>query len=509
MLENLNSATEFKYQKLTEAEQASRGILGRLIGVIADFKNPTRNGRRYTEDLWDKTFDNPIMKEKLANRCLFGELGHPADRTEVDMEKIAICMAEPPKKRNDGKLMGVFDILSTPNGRILKTLCDYGCSIGVSSRGSGDTYADFDGQETVDADTFECECWDAVLLPAVKEARMKLVTESLSNKKSLKKALQESLEQEDEAGKKAASETLDCLGIDYKDSSETEEESIADAEKGAADSNGANLVSSLQESLKENKELQKKVLELQEKLSVSYTKEIKLTEENNSLRSEVSKLASSVKTSQSLNEELSDIRIKLEESVRTNERSRELIKSLKTKLSDLKSSKSTLTESVSNKDVQISKLKSRVSQLTESIQKKEAESDRTIAEMTSEISELKQDSEIKNSQYSAKLARCNTMVESFRNVAKDAVSRYIECRATNLGVNVNEIKNKLRENYTLDDVDQVCEELRSYKVNMSKLPFSLTNANISRVALKEDTSTKRFTNPDDVVDSNLFNLIND
>ena len=44
---------------------------------------------------------------------------------------------------------------------------------------------------------------------------------------------------------------------------------------------------------------------------------------------------------------------------------------------------------------------------------------------------------------------------------------------------------------------------------MSKLPFSLTNANISRVALKEDTSTKRFTNPDDVVDSNLFNLIND
>ena len=43
---------------------------------------------------------------------------------------------------------------------------------------------------------------------------------------------------------------------------------------------------------------------------------------------------------------------------------------------------------------------------------------------------------------------------------------------------------------------------------MNKLPFELGNANISRVTLKEDTSTQRFTNPDDVVDSSLFNLIN-
>jgi len=43
---------------------------------------------------------------------------------------------------------------------------------------------------------------------------------------------------------------------------------------------------------------------------------------------------------------------------------------------------------------------------------------------------------------------------------------------------------------------------------MSKLPFNIGNKNVSKVTLKEDTSTQRFTNPDDVVDKNLFDLIN-
>lgn len=97
------------------------------------------------------------MKEKIANRCLFGEMGHPVDREETDPEKIAICLAEQPKIGKDGKIYGVFDILDTPNGRILKSLCDYGCNIGVSSRGSGDLITDYDGNEAVDPETYNCE----------------------------------------------------------------------------------------------------------------------------------------------------------------------------------------------------------------------------------------------------------------------------------------------------------------------------------------------------------------
>ena len=65
MLESFNTKSEMQYQRLTEEEKQKRGILGRLVGIIADFKNSTRNGRRYTEELWDKTFNDPIVKEKL------------------------------------------------------------------------------------------------------------------------------------------------------------------------------------------------------------------------------------------------------------------------------------------------------------------------------------------------------------------------------------------------------------------------------------------------------------
>ena len=215
MLESFTT-DKFDYKKLSLEEQEKRGILGRLVGVIADTANPTRNGRKYSAKLWEKVFNDPLMQEKINNRCLFGELGHPADREETDMEKIALCLAEPPKKGKDGKLYGVFDILSTPNGKILKTLCDYGCNIGVSSRGSGDLITDYDGNESVDENTYDCQGWDAVLVPAVKEARLQYVTEALDTKKynkTLRNKLEESLSKASEDDKKVMKEGLDNLGI--------------------------------------------------------------------------------------------------------------------------------------------------------------------------------------------------------------------------------------------------------------------------------------------------------
>ena len=509
MLESLNSVNQMEYQKLSPEEQSKRGILGRLTGAIADFKNPTRNGRKYTESLWDKTFENPIIKEKLTNKCLFGELGHPVDRSEVDMEKIAICLAEPPKKGNDGKLYGVFDILSTPNGRILKTLCDYGCNIGVSSRGSGDTYTDYDGEEVVDEHTLERECWDAVILPAVKEARMKLVSESLgTSTKSLKKALQESLSKETESNKKIAMDTLDDLGIDYKeDSSENEEEQKVTEEQKVAGDTGMDLVSSLQESLKENQELRKKVLDLQEKLSVSYTKDIKQEESITNLQNSVKRLSEAVKKSKALENQLSTMKTQLQESLKANEINEKVIRTYASKMKETNSSKKALTESLSGKDNHINQLKKSLSSLNKSAQVKEQQLQESLNQINSELTELKKDSEVKNSQYQTKLAKKDKLIESYKNIAKKAIDKYIESKATNLGIKPTEIKNKLKENYSFNDIDSVCEELRTYKLNMSKLPFNLENGSVSKVALNEDLSKSKFTNPDDIVDENLFDLI--
>ena len=59
---------------------------------------------------------------------------------------------------------------------------DYGATIGISSRGSGDLITEANGDEVVDPETYYFECFDAVLLPAVKSARLKYMTESISKR---------------------------------------------------------------------------------------------------------------------------------------------------------------------------------------------------------------------------------------------------------------------------------------------------------------------------------------
>lgn len=210
----------FSYQRLSKEEMERRGILGRLVGICADFINPTRNGRKYSEQLWENVFESDIMKEKIANHVCYGELNHPVDREEIDMEKIAVCLAEQPMKNDSGKLCAVFDILDTPNGRLLKTLCDYGSTVGISSRGTGDLYTDENGDEAVDPNTYNCECFDVVLIPAVKEARLSYVTESLDKKrynKTLRQKLSEDLSKATVEDRKIMAETLDELDIQLEE----------------------------------------------------------------------------------------------------------------------------------------------------------------------------------------------------------------------------------------------------------------------------------------------------
>ncbi len=193
-------------QPLSEEEKASRHILGRLYGPIATTKEKTRNGRGYNKELWEKALSDEIFREKIANKSLFLELGHPLDREETDMEKVCACIPEMPKIV-DGDLYAYVDILDTNNGRLLKTLCDYGFVPGISSRGSGDIMSN----DEVDPETFFLETWDIVQLPAVKKARLS-VCESLGNK-TLTMALRESLEKASDEEKQEMKDTLNKLNI--------------------------------------------------------------------------------------------------------------------------------------------------------------------------------------------------------------------------------------------------------------------------------------------------------
>lgn len=523
MLESFNTHNEMQYQKLSIDEQKSRGILGRLVGVIADFIHPTRNGRKYTEELWNKTFEDPIMKEKLENRCCFGELGHPVDRQETDMEKIAICLAEKPKKGDDGKLYGVFDILDTPNGRILKTMCDYGCKIGVSSRGSGDTEEEYDGTETVIPDTYECECWDAVLLPAVKSARPRYVTESFHGK-TLKMALQESLNSSTADDRKIMETTLNELNISLEEEDDNtktipeKDENIDTTNEDssmAADNSGAQIIQELKEAVKRSSDLEAEVKRLQEKLSVCYTKE---TRYDAALTTAKNNLASVTQANEKLAKQNEVLQTSLRESTKTiNSQSatissqQERIKTLVSAATRNSKTKQQLSESLSGKDKNISLLESRIKMLNEQHKKDCDVLESENMKLNESLQEKDKDIKIIRSQCSAKITKANELTEKYKTIAKTAIDRYIAVRAKNIGVTVAEIKSKLNENYSFNDIDVVCESLQGYKLQANALPFNVGNSQRPvKAKIRESVeviSKHEYEDRDDDIDDTLRNFL--
>ena len=202
-----------KLQPISEEEKARRHILGRLYGPIATFGDSTRNGRYYNKQLWEKALSDEIFLEKVANKSLFLELEHPADRDTIDMKLACACIPEVPKIIGDD-LYAVIDILDTPNGKLLKTFVDYGFVPGISSRGSGDV----DSNNEVDPETFFLETWDIVSLPAVKKARLSVCESFDPKQQKLQKALLEAYNTSSEEDKAIMKNTLNNLNVPLTES---------------------------------------------------------------------------------------------------------------------------------------------------------------------------------------------------------------------------------------------------------------------------------------------------
>lgn len=214
MLESLKHE-DLQFQELSPEEKQSRGILARLSGPIASFTKGTRNGRKYSDKLWEKAFDSPLVKEMFKNGGLPGELQHPENRSETDPTKIAIMMPEPPKKDSNGHLVASVDILDTPCGQIAYQLGKYGFKFGISSRGEGDLITDFSGEESVDPDTYTLNAFDLVLIPACEDARLQFNEGLNKTKKSkLVTILGESLMNASDADRLVMEEAIDELDIE-------------------------------------------------------------------------------------------------------------------------------------------------------------------------------------------------------------------------------------------------------------------------------------------------------
>lgn len=189
IIEAQNSNTVYEQGK-------SKGTLGKLKGIFADYKHGTRNSDRlYTEELWDnRVFGSPDVMEALQTKTLFGELDHPeGDRCETLAKNAAITITKLEKKPDEGVIYGEAEILDTPTGRIVKALADSGAQLGISSRGMGEEIYQ-EGKNIIDPETYDFITFDVVVTPANTKARVSLTESKHINKltESLKKEINES-----------------------------------------------------------------------------------------------------------------------------------------------------------------------------------------------------------------------------------------------------------------------------------------------------------------------------
>ena len=146
-----------------EKENGKKDYKIRGVFMQGDIKN--RNGRIYPKDVLMKEVANYNKKFVDENRA-FGELGHP-DGPTVNLERVSHLVTS--LKPDGSDVIGEARILETPMGKIVKTLMDDGCKLGVSSRGMG-SLDERDGAKYVRSDFYLAAAADIVADPSAPSA---------------------------------------------------------------------------------------------------------------------------------------------------------------------------------------------------------------------------------------------------------------------------------------------------------------------------------------------------
>ena len=172
-------------EALYESEDFSSVIDGKnIIGIVeGQFFQPdgmSRNKRWYSRKLWDNVLASPDVRNRLASRTMYGEIGH-SDGPVTDMTlrdgSVSHIIADLWIDEK-GRGMGRAYIIDTPKGRLLKTYLGAKSKLKVSTRGEG-VYLDgetHDGYPIIDPDTYELQTVDFVLNPGFMETSAKLTT---------------------------------------------------------------------------------------------------------------------------------------------------------------------------------------------------------------------------------------------------------------------------------------------------------------------------------------------
>ena len=134
-----------------------------------------------------------------------------------------------------------------------------------------------------------------------------------------------------------------------------------------------------------------------------------------------------------------------------------------------------LKEQLESRDSKINDLQTKIEKQTRLTESAKAD-DSKVKALTEKLVAVQTEAENTEEAFRTKLEESRKAVQKNANVAKaykskyEAVlERYISTKANMLGVRTTDITSRLAESYTLDDIDQVCEDL----LDMGRPAFGL------------------------------------
>ena len=139
----------------------------RVQGILQRKNIKNQNGRVYPDDVLVREVDK-YSRTFVAERRALGECDHP-ESSVVNLKSVSHNVIEMHWQGDD--LVGTVEILTTPNGNILRELFRNGIKLGISSRGLG-TLKKISENSSIVGDDFELIAFDFVSNPSTQGAFM-------------------------------------------------------------------------------------------------------------------------------------------------------------------------------------------------------------------------------------------------------------------------------------------------------------------------------------------------
>ena len=194
-IQGLNESSDVEKDPRIDGER----IIGKVVGEMFAVNNKTRNGRWYSEGLWEKTI------ARTADRFpLFGTCGHDIEFTEENIKKGELTHKVTKMWiSEDGRGMAEILIMGNEYGKNIYHAMKEGYPLAVSTRAYGDIFKGKGpgGSDLIDEDSFYLETIDFVNNPGWQNAYPK-VTESQQ---------QEGTEEKHQMDEKRLTELLESL----------------------------------------------------------------------------------------------------------------------------------------------------------------------------------------------------------------------------------------------------------------------------------------------------------